>query len=104
MNKKNKQLQQAINCSEMMLQDAKAGEWQKVIAAEKQRHELLDALFATPSGKQDVDDIDHKINQILNINKKIEMITANTRKKIHNDTHSISKGRQAVNVYAQNAG
>lgn len=102
MNNKSKQLLDVVEYSEAMLKDAEAGNWDKVIVFEAQRSELLEKLFSNPSGNKNVEDINNKIRKILGINKKIETIAANARENTRNEMYSINKGRQAVNLYAQN--
>jgi hypothetical protein len=104
MNRKNKQLLDVVEYSESMLKDAEAGNWDKVIDIEVQRNQLLENLFSSSSRHNEIDDIDSKIHQIININKKIESAAAQARDNIHKDITSISKGRQAVGLYAQNTG
>jgi len=96
------QLQNAVKCSETMLKDAEAGNWEKVYEIEAQRSELLGKLFSSSSQEINVDDMDDKIRKIIAINKKLEAITVKARDNVHNDIASINKGRQAVSLYAQN--
>lgn len=96
------QLQNAVKCSETMLKDAKAGNWEKVYEIEVQRSELLGKLFSSSNQEINVDDMDDKIRKIIAINKKLEEITVKARANVHSDIISINKGRQAVNLYAQN--
>jgi len=98
----NKQLQTAIECSETMLRDAEAGNWDKVFEIETRRSNLLKKLFSSPQQENNVEDIDNKIKEIIAINKKLEAITLKARDEAHNGIASINKGRRAVNLYAQN--
>jgi hypothetical protein len=104
MNNKKKQLLNVIEYSETMLKEAETGNWEKVIDIEVQRNELLEKIFSSASSRNEIDDVDTKIHHILNINKKIESAAANARDNMRNDISSISKGRQAVDFYAQNTG
>lgn len=96
------QLQNAINYSETMLKDARAGNWDKVSEIETQRSDLLKKLFSNASQSNTVEDMDDKIRKIIAINEKIEAITVAARDIVHNDISSMNKGRQAVNLYTQN--
>ena len=98
----NKQLQNAIECSEIMLKDAEAGNWDKVFEIETRRSNLLKKLFSSPERENNVADMDDKIREIIAINKKLEAITLKARDDAQKGIASISKGRQAVNLYAQN--
>ena len=100
---RNKQLQNAVACSETMLQNAEAGNWKKVFDIEAQRSELLERLFSGSSQDNTVQGMDEKIRKIIDINKKLEAITMQARDGAQHDITSINKGRHAINTYAQNA-
>lgn len=102
MNNKNTQLQYAVNYSKKMLSNASAGNWDKVIDIEVQRSELLEKIFSTSSHDNNIEEIDDKIRKIIDIDKKLEVITLNAREDARNEIMSINKGRQAVKTYAQN--
>lgn len=102
MNDKTKQLLNVVECSETMLKDAEAGNWDKVIDIEVKRSELLEQLFSSPCQDNNIEEMDDKIRQIIDINKKLESITINARDNVRNDIAVINKGHHAVNMYAQN--
>ena len=104
MDYKNKQLTDVIEYSETMLEEAEAGNWETVFTVERQRSQILKECFSPPFTKNDKDENNEKILQILNINKKLEAITSKARDDIRNQAGSINKGRHAVGMYAQNAG
>ena len=103
MDVKNKQLKDAINCSETMLKNAEAGNWNSVMEIEVQRSELLEKLFATPHHGNNADEMDNKIRKIIDINKKLETIAISARDDSGQDIASINNGRRAVNVYIKNS-
>jgi hypothetical protein len=98
-----KQLHEAIECSEKMLLDAEAGNWENVFDIEAQRSVLLEKLFSSNNKENNVHDMDDKIRKIIAINKKLEAITLKSRDSTRNDLASIRKGRHAVDSYQQNA-
>ena len=102
MSDKTKQLLNVVACSETMLKDAEAGNWEKVIDIEVKRSELLEQLFSSSSQDNNIEDMDDKIQQIIDINKKLESITIKARDNVRNDIAIINKGQNAVNMYAQN--
>ncbi len=99
----NKQLHIAVECSEKMLRDAEAGNWENVFNIEAQRNLLLEKLFSSSNQENSVPEMDDKIRKIIAINDKLEAITLKARDWVRNDIASMSKGRHAVNVYEQNA-
>ena len=104
MNDKYKQFSDVIEYSETMLKQAEAGNWKDVFKVEKQRSNALKELFSPPLTNNNKDENNERILQILNINKKLEAITSKARDDLRNQAGSISKGRHAVDMYAQNAG
>ena len=68
-----KQFSDVIEYSQTMLKEAEAGNWDKVFAVEKQRSTTLKELFSPPFTKNDKDENNEKILQILNINNKLEV-------------------------------
>ena len=104
MNDKDKQFLDVIQYSQTMLEEAEAGNWETVFTVEKQRSRILKECFSPPFTKNDKDEINKKILQILNINNKLEAITSKARDDIRNQAGSINKGRHAVGMYAQNTG
>lgn len=102
MSHKNIELQNVVNYSKMMLKDAKAGNWENVIDIEVQRSELLEKLFSASPHENDVAEMDDKIRKIIEINRKLEVITLNARDNARTEIMSINKGRNAVKSYSQN--
>lgn len=102
MSNKITQLQNAVDYSQNMLTNASAGNWEEVMAIEIERNALLEKLFSTASHDNNIVEIDDKIRQIIDINKKLEVITLNARDDTRNQIMSINKGRHAVKAYAQN--
>jgi hypothetical protein len=107
MNIKNKQLDDAIGCTEIMLKDAEAGNWDRVMDIEIQRSELLEKLFSTPNQNNSIDnsviDMDNKIQKIIDINKRLEAIAITARADSGQHIASINNGRRAVNAYVQHS-
>ena len=100
---KNKQIDDAMDCTEIMLKDAEAGNWDRVMDIEIQRGELLEKLFSTPNQNDSVVDMDNKIRKIIDMNKKLEVIAINARADSGQHIASINNGRRAVNAYAQHS-
>lgn len=79
-----KQFSDVIEYSQTMLKEAEAGNWDNVFAVEKQRSNTLKELFSPPFTKNDKEENNEKILQILNINNKLEVITSKARDDIRN--------------------
>lgn len=103
MSVKSQQLLNALKCTELMLQDAKAGNWEKVMRYENKRSELLEQLFSGSAEDNSVAGMDQKIQKIIDLNTQLEAITREAREETRSSMASMSKGRQAVNMYAQHS-
>jgi len=103
MNLNNEQLDNALDCTEIMLKNAESGNWDRVMDIEVQRGELLEKLFSTPHKNSNIADMDEKIRKIIDMNKKLEAITINARDHSGSHIASLNNGRRAVNVYMQNS-
>lgn len=103
MNSKNEQLQRVVEYSMTMLENAQAGNWDSVIEIEAQRGELLKKLFSGSPQDNNVAEMDAEIRKIISINEKLEAITLNARENTRHEMASASKGKHAVNLYAQNS-
>ena len=103
MNDKVKQLQNVMECSETMLRDAELGHWDKVINIEGQRSTLLENLFSSYSQDNNIEGMDEKIKKIIEINSQLETIAQSARNNAGKDVSSMTKGRQAVSLYAKNS-
>ena len=99
----NKQFENVLNCSELMLKDAQVGNWNNVIEFETQRRELLDKLFSAPYQNKNVDDMDNKIRKIIAINNKLEDVALKAREDARNSLSAINKGRNAISLYGKNS-
>jgi len=100
---KTKQLQNVMDCSETMLREAELGDWEKVINIESQRSTLLETLFSSSCQSNNIEGMDEKIKKIIAINTQLETLTLEARDSAGKDISSISKGRQAVDLYAKNS-
>ncbi|HHJ35457.1 MAG TPA: flagellar protein FliT [Gammaproteobacteria bacterium] len=104
MNQKHSKLTEVIEYSETMLREAESGNWKNVFTIEEQRSELIKEIYSQPSTTNERLNNNRQIMQILVLNKKIEAITSRARDNVRDQAGSINKGRQAVEVYAQNVG
>jgi len=101
---KDKELDDVFEYSVSMLSEAKNGNWENVIAMEKQRSNAIKKIFSLAFTKSEKEHNNEIILQVLNINKKLEAVTEKARDEIRNQAGSINKGRHAVSIYAQNTG
>lgn len=99
-----KELVDVIEYSESMLKEAEAGNWEKVIAMEKKRDDRLKKIFSLAFSNSEKERNNEIILQILSINKQLESITSKARDTRRDQAGAISKGRQAVGIYAQHVG
>ena len=92
-----------IKHSYLMLEHAEAGEWDTVAEDELVRRELINTFFSNPSNIANEPEISTAIQEMLLINDKLEKLTTDARDEVKTAANSVSKGRKAVNAYADNA-
>lgn len=102
MNYKGNKLKTVLSLSKKMLVNAEAERWEDVISLQQERNNILSEFFKAPF--TDEDKLNNKDNlcEILSINNKLETITTEERKIIKDEVRSVSKGRRAIKMYAQN--
>ena len=103
-NIRNAGLSRLIQHSHSMLERAEAGDWETVIKDEIQRRELINSFFSRPSNIANEPNIGIAIQELLQINDKLEKLTLDARNAAKNDIDTISKGRKAVSAYTESAG
>jgi hypothetical protein len=87
--------------SKAMLAHAEAGDWQRVVAEEEACRQLINTYFSDPSRLTDVNGIGQAIQELLQINDRLQKLAANARDQSKSELSTISEGRKAVNAYAQ---
>lgn len=97
-------LSNLIQHSHSMLERAEAGDWETVIRDEIKRREMINLFFSRPSNIANEPDISTAIQELLQINDKLEKLTLEARNAVKDDIDTIGKGRKAVNAYTDNAG
>ena len=92
-----------IDHSRAMLAHAEAGEWQTVVDDERVRRQLFDIFFATPSTLADEAELRRHLEELLQINGRLQRLAAETRDRVLAEANTISDGRKAVNAYAEHS-
>ena len=92
-----------IEHSHAMLGHAEAGEWEAVIEDEVIRRQLINTFFSKPSNIANEPDVSTAIQELLLINDKLEQLTIDARTRAKTEVSTISNGRKAISVYADNA-
>ena len=101
--KKTKQLSQLIDCSNAMLKSAEQGDWDEVIEAEVLRHDLIKAMFSTPSMAKDVKEISDATKEVMRINEMLKDHALRMMYRVNSGIESLHHGRTAVKAYVKNA-
>jgi len=90
--------------SKEMLMYAKKNNWDNVIKLEKERNVTLKHLFSKSFTRQEKLENDIVIRSLLKVNKELESLTTKERESVRNEVSSVSKGKHAIGMYAQNVG
>ena len=93
-----------IDHSRAMLRRAEAGEWDTVTRDEVIRRDMIDRYFSAPSNIANEPGINAAIQELLQINDRLEQLTTDARDRTKVEIGTISTGRKAVNAYTGNAG
>jgi hypothetical protein len=96
-------ISELIEYSHAMLRHAEAGEWEALVKNEAIRRELINSVFSQFSNADNDPDISSAIQELLQINKRLEQVTTEARDRARGEANTISHGRKAVNAYADNA-
>ena len=97
-------ISELIEHSHSMLRHAEDGQWDTVVNDELIRRQLINTFFSEPSNIANEPEISTAIQELLQINDKLEELTTGARDKVKTEVVSLSTGRKAIHAYADNAG
>lgn len=86
------------------LENAHNGKWEQVIRDEQLRRRMISELFSEPLDVQEAVEFRDILQELLQLSRKLEQITAEARDRSHEEAGSISKGRRAMAMYSANIG
>ena len=89
--------------SHAMLGHAEAGEWKTVVKDEMIRRQLINTFFSKASNLADEAELHKCLQELLQINDRLQQLAAHAREGVKAEVNTISDGRQAVNAYAENS-
>ena len=98
------QVEAILILSRQMLESAKATNWQEVICLESERRQRVEELFSKPIAHSLLSEISGKIEQILDIDRELMSLNAQTRDNLAQDMRVVIKGRTATRAYQQTIG
>jgi len=89
--------------SHAMLEHAEAGDWKTVVKDEMIHRQLLNTFFSKASDLTDKVELRHCLQELLQVNDRLQQLAAHAREEINAEAKTISEGRKAVNAYAANS-
>lgn len=92
-----------IRYSQTMLRHAEDGEWDIVAEEEIIRRRLIDNYFSKPLNTSTEPFIAAAIQELLEVNNKLEKLSAAARDDAMSIINSITTGRTAINAYRENS-
>lgn len=104
MSYKRNELKKITMLSKDMLVSAKENNWDNVIKLEKERNVVLKNLFSKSFTREEKLENDFIIRSLLKVNKELEILTTKEKESVRGEVSSVSKGKHAIGVYAQNMG
>lgn len=96
-------LSELLEHSHAMLERAEAGEWETVVSDEVIQRELIDALFSMTPSDTDEAVFRESLEEVLQINRKLETLAVQARDQVQGEVNTISAGRKAVQAYTANS-
>ncbi|HEC28931.1 MAG TPA: flagellar protein FliT [Gammaproteobacteria bacterium] len=91
-----------LHLARSMRQEARLGEWQKVMERESERQQILLAFFSKPLSHEESQDIANGIHEILEIDKEIFSLGKQRMKGLSSRLSTIRTGSKAVSIYSSN--
>ena len=91
--------QPLLNLTEVMLQKAKDGLWDDVMALEAERDSLIRLFFSEPVPQDDAGSVAEGIHTILAIDKEIMELGAVKRFDLLQTLQEMGQGKKAVKAY-----
>ena len=92
-----------LDHSHAMLGHAEAGEWKTVVKDEMIRRQLIDTFFSKASNLADEAELRKCLQELLQINHRLQQLTTHARGRVKAEVNTISEGRKVVNAYAENS-
>lgn len=89
--------------SHAMLGHAEAGDWKTVAKDEMIRRQLINTFFSKASNTSDAAELRNCLQQLLQINDRLQQLATHARDRVKAEANTISEGRKAVNAYAENS-
>ena len=86
-----------------MLKHAEAGEWETVAEEEVVRARLINDFFSQPSNLTSEPHIGVAMQDLLQVNDKLERLSVAARDEAMSAIDSIKTGRSAVSAYRENS-
>jgi hypothetical protein len=91
--------QQLLDCSELMLQRARGGEWDLLTSMASERQTALEKFFAVPVSPDDVAMVEQGIHAIARIDAEITALTTRAHGAISQEQEMLKKRQQASRAY-----
>ncbi|MDX1812633.1 MAG: flagellar protein FliT [Gammaproteobacteria bacterium] len=87
------------NCTYKMLELAQEKQWEDLAAAENNRQKLLESLSQLTPEIELVPDIEKKLNEILEINRLITLLSIQEKDNCMQDVRKMNVSKQARQAY-----
>jgi hypothetical protein len=97
-------LDELLQFSLKMLQEAESEEWLDVIQSGISRQQLIDGFFSVPVAAEEENEVARVLREILRVNESIELLAVDSRVGVGESIGSIRQGRRAVLAYSENTG
>lgn len=94
-------LDQILQQTQLMLENAQEGAWEDVIEIETERREVLERFFAEPVDQSNAESVSKGLKYIMECDKKIMELGSVTKDALADDLNKMDQGRKAVKAYTE---
>jgi hypothetical protein len=95
------QLEQILDLSLAMLDSARAGNWDELVAREQERRALVAECFRVPATPAEAPRVAAALQRILVVNDELAELTISQRDVLGANLHGFGTARKAQKAYAQ---
>lgn len=93
------QLEQVLDLSKTMLEQAGRGEWEKIAEMERQRREDMMAALKAPLQEQESQQVHDSLQQLVELNGELTAMVQRARSDSAEQFNSLRDGRRATSAY-----
>ncbi len=96
-----RRINELLEHNKKMVEDAEAGNWEKVTENEIIRQQLIKTFYSATSNIPKSATIDSATHELLLVNEKLKQLAVKARNKVSADLAEIGKSKVAIDAYTK---